>query len=270
MRDEGLPAQARGRRHHFARRDEHQIAVVVAAPELALDRHMGDGGHDLGPGPVAVGPEQQVACAQPKPDPVADQIAHRDQIVQLGLRQGEAGQIGPHRLIPLHLALIDQNGQSGAGDSLGVGGDGEQCVLIHRLGLALLPDAIAARQHRRPVLDQGHRQRRLIGEGRQRAHDIAVHLLGQRRPVIGRRLRPGPCGRKRCASGPQRSEQGGAAVEADGHEGAPENQSLETYRALIWKASRSALEASASAAGRSDARSSKSRLQNDEDVMTKM
>ncbi|MNC76769.1 hypothetical protein D3C75_1285680 [compost metagenome] len=53
---------------------------MIVLAEAVLDGHEGGLGQDLGAGPVAVGPEQQVAGAQAETGAVAQRIAHRDQL----------------------------------------------------------------------------------------------------------------------------------------------------------------------------------------------
>ncbi len=176
--DEGFPGHAADGLQHRPRHYEHQVAVVVVGSQPILDRHEGYLGQHLGSRPVGVWPEQQVARAQPEPRPVAEGIAHGDMLADVGVRQGEAGQIGPDRLVPLHLTLVDQHGQAGGGDVLGVGRDGKKGVLVNPPGLALRAHAITTRQHRRAVLDHRHAQSGLIGPGLHAACDIGVHLIG--------------------------------------------------------------------------------------------
>jgi len=190
---------------------------VVAGAEPVLDRHERHPGHDVCAAAVAVGPEQQVAGPQTEPGPVAQGVAHRDPFADHRIRQGEAGQVGAHRLIPFHPALVDHHGQAGGGDILGVGGDGEQGPVVDAPRLAHLSHAIAARQDRLAVPDQGHRQGRLVGKGFQTAPHIGVDGHGQIGMVIGRV--PGP-GRQRGegdSPGGGTGGQGGAAGQADRH-----------------------------------------------------
>uniref|UniRef100_A0A0N4ZWA5 Nitrite reductase n=1 Tax=Parastrongyloides trichosuri TaxID=131310 RepID=A0A0N4ZWA5_PARTI len=161
-----------------------------------------------------------VAGAQAEAGAVAQGIAHGDALADHRVRQGEAGQIGLDRLVPLHLALVDQDGQAGGGDVLGVRRDGEQGVLIDRLGLALAAHAVTLGQHRLAVADQGQRHGGLLRPGGHAALHPGVGgggdlLVGA---CIGAGL--GPAGRRqgRARGGDGGRNQRRTARQADGHQ----------------------------------------------------
>jgi hypothetical protein len=194
-----LEAIAVQRRHHLAGDHEHQIAIVIPGPEAILDRHMGDGGHDLGAGAVGVRPEQQIPGPQAKAGPVRDQIAHGDPLGDEGVRQAKLGQIGAHRRVPLQPVFVDQHGQQRHRHGLGVGGDGELGDLAGRFVGALAFDAIAARHDGAAAPNDGDPDRRLVRPGGHDLADMGVDGLGDGGVLI----------LGRCVSGPAQPAGGG-------------------------------------------------------------
>src|SRR5690606_34234172 len=107
-------------------------------------------------------------------------------------------QVVDHAVVHVELALIGQHRQRGGGECLGVGGDGEQRVLVHRHLALEVARAVTTLKHDLAVLDDRHRHRRHL-EALADVFDVGVEVA-QLRGQAGRRVDAGcadgnrPCG----------------------------------------------------------------------------
>mgnify|MGYP006280511705 CR=1 FL=1 len=65
-----------------------------------------------------------------------------------------------HRIVQVQSVFLGKHGQGGCREGLGIGRDGEEGVLVHRLHTAQLPAPVAPSQDRLSVFDDGHGQAR--------------------------------------------------------------------------------------------------------------
>jgi hypothetical protein len=179
--DEVFPRAAGHRRHQLPGDHEHQVLVGVGGAQARRRR---DGAHlaqDLVARHVGRREPEEIAGAQAEAAAVRDQVAHHELARDVRVGELEARQALAHLVVPRELVLVDEHGQRGGGEGLGVGGDGEQGVGADRRRRAQLAYAPAARQDHLAVLD--HRDGGARGvEGGQRPQRGIVELVGDRRP----------------------------------------------------------------------------------------
>ena len=91
---------------------------------------------------------------------MAEQVAEGHFLIDVGVVHLEGGKVLGNRIVPLDLALIDEQAQRRRRERLGDRADGEHRVCVHRHRLAELADAVALGDDYLVVLDHGQRQAR--------------------------------------------------------------------------------------------------------------
>ncbi|MBK6332140.1 MAG: hypothetical protein IPF45_00010 [Thermomonas sp.] len=161
MRD--LAADETGRRRH-------RVRILEQFPEAAGRLHGAQRGHHALRG-LLFALEQPFVVLARHAGAGADQVLHQHLVTGGGVAQLEGRIHVPGARVPVQLAGIDQLGQHQGGQRLGVGSDHETGVAIHRVRLAEIAHAVAARQHHLAVLHDA--------DGHARHFEVLAHLLDE-------------------------------------------------------------------------------------------
>ncbi len=98
----------------------------------------------------------RIGAGQPRT--VAEGVPDCHVLGQVRVWQAEPGQVGRHRLVPPHLALVDEHRDGHRRQRLGRRHHTEQCLRVDRAGLAEAAHPEALLVHRGTVLDHDNRQ----------------------------------------------------------------------------------------------------------------
>ncbi len=163
-------------------RGVHHVLIGEVRAHRALERHVTEPGDDLaGRGRLFV--PQQIGIRHT--GPMRQQVADPHLAGHVRVVEGEPRQVLGDRVVPPELALVDEHAERRRGHRLGRRADGEQRVLVDRLGRAEAAHAVALGEHDLAVLDHGDRQARRLPVTH-RLRDVGVEAgertsLGQRR-----------------------------------------------------------------------------------------
>ena len=177
LTDEVVPLAAAGGLDHQARRDVQHVVIRVGRPEARHRRHHAEAADDL-VAPVVRMPPGQVAGAEAEPAPVRQQVTNGEFAGDPRIIELEPGQKLLHPVVPAELPLVDQHGQRGGGERLGVGRDLEDRVLVDRFLPAGGPRTVPLERQHLAVLHDHERQP---------GHLQLAHRAGHPLIEIGRR-----------------------------------------------------------------------------------
>ena len=187
----GRSARARSRptccpaaRGELAGREVHDVRVPEVRAKAVGGLHVAGPVQDAVPRvPWVV--EQQVRGSEPAP--VGEQVPHGELARRIRIVHLESREVLRGRVVPLHLTLIHQHGHQCGREGLAGGADREQGVLVHRVRLPQRPHPVAARQHDRVAVDDGHRETGYAPGGLAPSH---VRVEALQWPRLGRHGAP--------------------------------------------------------------------------------
>ena len=91
----------------------------------------------------SVGPEEQIALAEPHAASMREQVADGHFVRDVGIVHDETGEALIDGIVPGKLAFVDQGGEGGGGEGFGVGADAEQGEFIDERAIPQFADSVA-------------------------------------------------------------------------------------------------------------------------------
>ncbi len=169
------------------------------------------GRHDLLTRAIGRRPTEEVALAEPEPASMHQEVPNRDFPCHPRVPHLKPRKKAYHRIVPVELVLLHQQGQRRGGERLRVRGDSESGVLVHGVRPVDLAHSVPAREDDPAVLHDRDGEAGHLERVHHLGHEAVEPGWGSDRGLLGAR------GARR-ARGKQGSEQGKeAARDRDSH-----------------------------------------------------